>query len=255
MSALVRLEQGKAVADSRDVATAFGKQHQHVLRSIDGLLTDRPDLASNFGRKVYPVATGDGGKRHARAFDMDRKGFMLLVMGFTGEKALSLKVEWIDAFDAMEQALRAPRAMNDVDVLEDPDAVATIDLMVKKLAVVRETRRMFGMKMARAAWHELGILPGLAEAADPVSILPARVVSPLLRTVATWVEERCEVVPGYRVRAMDLYHAYLDWAKAAHVNADEIVSLTGFGRALTDMGVGQIRSGNVYRIGLKPCEG
>lgn len=254
MSAVVRLDHGKAVADSRDVASAFGKQHKDLLRTIRGLIGVRRDLERNFAPKVYPVATGDGGRRHSPAFDMDRKGFMLLVMGFTGEKALSLKVEWIDAFDAMEAALRAPVPVNDVDVPEDPDAVATIDLMVKKLAVVRETRRMFGMKMARAAWQELGILPGLAVAAEPSGILPAHLVSPLYSSVAKWVEERCEIVPGHRIASMVLFHAYLDWAKATGEEPGQILSLTGFGRALTAMGVGQFKSGNVYRVGLKPLE-
>lgn len=255
MSALVRLEQGRAVADSRDVASAFGKQHRDLLRTIRNPVTAREDLERDFAPKVFPVAKGDCEKRHAPAFDMDRKGFMQLVMGFTGDKALSLKVDWIDAFDAMEAALRAPLPGNDADPIDDPDAVATIDLTVKKLAVVRETRRMFGMKLARAAWHQLGILPGLAEAAEPAALPPSHLVSPLHRSVARWVEACCELVPGHRVPSMALFHDYLDWAKATGLAAEEIVSLTGFGRALTAVGVGQIKSGNVHRVGLKPRAG
>ena len=37
---------------------------------------------------------------------MDRKGFVLLSMGFTGEKALKFKIAYIDAFDRMEEELR-----------------------------------------------------------------------------------------------------------------------------------------------------
>ena len=36
----------------------------------------------------------------------DRKGFVLLAMGFTGEKALQFKIAYIDAFDRMEEELR-----------------------------------------------------------------------------------------------------------------------------------------------------
>ena len=36
---------------------------------------------------------------------MDRKGFVLLAMGFTGEKALQFKIAYIDAFDEMERQL------------------------------------------------------------------------------------------------------------------------------------------------------
>jgi hypothetical protein len=37
---------------------------------------------------------------------MDRKGFTLLAMGFTGEKALDFKIAFIDAFDKMESQLK-----------------------------------------------------------------------------------------------------------------------------------------------------
>lgn len=39
---------------------------------------------------------------------MDRKGFSLLAMGFTGAKALDFKCAFYDQFERMEEALRAP---------------------------------------------------------------------------------------------------------------------------------------------------
>lgn len=155
---------------------------------------------------------------------------------------------------ASDFALPAALGANAVDPLEDVAGESAVDLLRTKLAVVREARRMYGLKVARIAWEQLGILPGLADAAERAAVLPSHLVSPLFKSVATWVEERCEVVPGYRVRAMDLYYAYLDWAKATDLSQDEIVSLTGFGRALTTIGVGHLRSGNVYRVGIRPCE-
>ena len=38
---------------------------------------------------------------------LNRDGFMLVVMGFTGEKAMELKWNYIQAFNAMEQALKS----------------------------------------------------------------------------------------------------------------------------------------------------
>jgi phage regulator Rha-like protein len=37
---------------------------------------------------------------------MTRDGFVLLAMGFTGKEALKWKIQFIEAFNAMEQALR-----------------------------------------------------------------------------------------------------------------------------------------------------
>ena len=40
---------------------------------------------------------------------MNRDGFSLLVMGFTGKKALEWKIKYIQAFNAMEEELRKPK--------------------------------------------------------------------------------------------------------------------------------------------------
>jgi hypothetical protein len=39
---------------------------------------------------------------------MDRDGFTLLAMGFTGERALDFKLAYIEEFNRMEAALRTP---------------------------------------------------------------------------------------------------------------------------------------------------
>lgn len=73
------------VTNSRDVAEWFGKQHAHVLRSIDGILADGDeDDASNFGAVAYVDAKGES----RRAFEMTQTGFVLLAFGFTGREAL-----------------------------------------------------------------------------------------------------------------------------------------------------------------------
>lgn len=99
----VLAREGKAFADSRDVAAFFEKRHQHVLRDIRTLIERRPDLiGSNFGPFKIKDLTGETTSH----FEMDRAGFTLLAMGFTGEKALDWKLRYIEAFDKMEVALR-----------------------------------------------------------------------------------------------------------------------------------------------------
>nr|WP_305123473.1 Rha family transcriptional regulator [Roseomonas sp. GC11] len=46
-------------------------------------------------------------QRQTRSFDLTRDGFILLVMGWTGERAMRFKVAYIQAFNAMEAALKA----------------------------------------------------------------------------------------------------------------------------------------------------
>lgn len=60
----------------------------------------------NFGLTAYPVKSGVGTTRYVKEYLMDRKGFVLLVMGFIGEKALKFKSAYIDEFDRMETELQ-----------------------------------------------------------------------------------------------------------------------------------------------------
>jgi Rha family phage regulatory protein len=90
------------IADSRDVAEAFGKQHGHVLRSIQGLDCPPEFARSNFGASTYTDPSG----RTLPCYEMTRDGFSFLVMGFTGPKAARWKELYITAFNSMEPELR-----------------------------------------------------------------------------------------------------------------------------------------------------
>lgn len=108
---IVFTRDGEVFANSRDVAAYFSKQHAHVLRDIDALLKSAPELGlSNFGEGYYTLPA-TGSQQH-RAFDMDRQGFELLAMGFTGNKALRWKIAYVRAFKTMEDALRKPAVID-----------------------------------------------------------------------------------------------------------------------------------------------
>lgn len=107
---IVRLEDGVAVVNSRDVARHFDKQHKNVLRDIDNLLKSLISSNLSHGRHNYfreiltenPAVQG----REDRSYDMTRDGFTLLVLRWTGERALRFQVKYMDAFNAMEAKLR-----------------------------------------------------------------------------------------------------------------------------------------------------
>ena len=89
-------------ADSRDVAACFGKTHFHVVAAIRELIAKG---VTNF--RETPYIHPQNGQSYT-AFLMDRDGFTLLVMSFTGKKALQWKMAYIAAFNAMEAALTKP---------------------------------------------------------------------------------------------------------------------------------------------------
>lgn len=101
-STLVIQEHGTPMANSKDIAAHFEKRHDHVMRDIDGLKKDLP----NFGEMFVETKIADKYNRQQRAYLMNRDGFSLLAMGFTGKAALEWKVKYIEAFNAMEASLR-----------------------------------------------------------------------------------------------------------------------------------------------------
>ena len=95
---------GKPAADSRDVAAFFEKRHSHVLDAIRDLIAKSGALLEP---KFRPLKINDLTGESTSHYEMDRDGFMLLAMGFTGEKALKWKLRYIEAFNRMEERLKA----------------------------------------------------------------------------------------------------------------------------------------------------
>lgn len=109
---------GEVFATSRDVAAFFGKRHDHVLRDIGNLFASEPSLGlANFGETPY-VEPSNG--QTYRMYEMDRDGFTLLAMGFTGSKALKWKLAYIAAFNAMEAECRRISQSGPAIDLNDP---------------------------------------------------------------------------------------------------------------------------------------
>lgn len=91
-------------ASSRQVAEKFEKEHRHVLESIDKLKDQMitAEFSALFIESSYKAGTGKNYKEYL----MTRDGFSLLVMGFTGEKVLRWKLDYIKAFNEMEKELK-----------------------------------------------------------------------------------------------------------------------------------------------------
>lgn len=87
-----------AVVSSRVIAERFDKQHQHVTQAIENLISENSLVKNMFYRSHYETDRG----RLYKEYLMNRDGFSLLVMGFTGKEALEWKVKYIDAFNRME---------------------------------------------------------------------------------------------------------------------------------------------------------
>lgn len=101
MGELVFMKNDQVVTSSRNVARDFGKEHRNVIRNIERLLKNE-QTHQMFYESYY---THEQNKQTYREFLMNRDGFTLLVMGFTGKRATDFKIEYINAFNEMEQKL------------------------------------------------------------------------------------------------------------------------------------------------------
>ncbi|WP_322997529.1 phage regulatory protein/antirepressor Ant [Castellaniella sp.] len=120
---VVKNENGRAMADSRDVAAYFMKRHDNVLRDIKNLNCSEGFRLLNFeGFKISDL-TGEI-TSHVM---MTKDGFSFLAMGFTGEKAGAFKEEYIARFNAMDAALQdRGRGVTAEDLLANPRQLLVI---------------------------------------------------------------------------------------------------------------------------------
>lgn len=94
-------------ANSLMVAKMFNKTHQHVLRDIAKITESKSGLSEefrvhNFVKSSYKDSTG----RKLPCYDMTRDGFTVLVMGYTGQRAMRFKETYIHRFNEMESFIR-----------------------------------------------------------------------------------------------------------------------------------------------------
>lgn len=105
MSDLINISNkgGQLVVSSRQIAGHFEKEHRGVLRDLDNL---KEGVAQNWADLFYETTYVHPQNRQTyREVLMNRDGFTLLAMGFTGQKALQWKLKYIEAFNRMEKAL------------------------------------------------------------------------------------------------------------------------------------------------------
>jgi len=106
MENLVTLEGKQALTTSLKVAEKFEKRHDNVLRDIERLLEDLADVSPKDALNFEEMSQDDMYGRKQRIFLMNRDGFTLLAMRYTGKNALKFQTDYIKAFNHMEDHIR-----------------------------------------------------------------------------------------------------------------------------------------------------
>ena len=145
MEELVIMQNQQAVTTSLKVAEVFGKRHDHILRDISNLRKDIP----NFGEMFLEGTEPDSYGRNRKMFYMNRDGFTLLAMGFTGQKAMSFKLKYIEAFNAMERQLVAKQ---DSYMIADP--IERAKRQIEEQKALKETQKQLEIAKPRIVFAD-----------------------------------------------------------------------------------------------------
>ena len=111
-------KDGKAYCDSLQVAQDYEKEHKDIIAAIEGkeragrndeigLIDGISQSEGNPADYFIKVKYKDSRNRQQPKYLMSRDGFMLLVMGFTGVKALRHKLAYISRFNQMEEFIHS----------------------------------------------------------------------------------------------------------------------------------------------------
>lgn len=95
----------QAVTSSLLVAETFEKEHRHVLEAIRKLIEGSAEISAYPMFEETTYINEQNGQSYPM-FLMNRDGFTLLAMGFTGKKAMQFKIEYIKAFNKMEATIK-----------------------------------------------------------------------------------------------------------------------------------------------------
>lgn len=132
MNELVIMHDQQAVTTSLKVAEVFEKNHRDVMRSIEGLRKNA-QAERMFAKSTYIHPQNH--QEFPMAY-MNRDGFTLLAMGFTGKKAMQFKLKYIEAFNAMERQLTAKQ---DSYMIADP--IERAKRWIEEQKVLQETQK------------------------------------------------------------------------------------------------------------------
>lgn len=178
---LVEIKNGQPTTSSLKVAEVFEIEHKHVLRDIRDLKEDvvknleSPNLdsvdLSMFQEDFYEVSNNN---RKYPMFNMNKDGFVLLVMGYTTKRATQFKLQYIAQFNKMEKFIKQqtePSLPQDyataleqlakqvrlneslqikVDQLSQPTLVEQTELLPNVLYSTEEIAQEIGYSSARA---------------------------------------------------------------------------------------------------------
>ena len=132
MGVMVTKANERILVDSRLIAKVFEKRHDHICRDIEKLISlekvlpnfgdisesqeacTKSGLSLDFINNNFILSKyKDSYGRYQKNYLLTRDGFTVLVMGYTGKKAMKFKESYIKRFNEMEEKLLLVQTLRD----------------------------------------------------------------------------------------------------------------------------------------------
>ncbi|EJR01972.1 rha family phage regulatory protein [Bacillus cereus MSX-A1] len=119
---LVFESNGEVVTDSLTIAEMFGKEHKNIKRDILETISklaslqhnaEVDELGINFNTlKFEPIEYRDNRNRIQEKYILNFDAFMLVTMSYTTQKAMLLKVKYINEFNRMKNYIQSQQQVS-----------------------------------------------------------------------------------------------------------------------------------------------
>ncbi|MGE6682971.1 ORF6C domain-containing protein [Bacillus thuringiensis] len=119
---LVFENNGEVVTDSLTIAEMFGKEHKNIKRDILETISklaslqhnaEVDELGINFNTlKFEPIEYRDNRNRIQEKYILNFDAFMLVTMSYTTQKAMLLKVKYINEFNRMKNYIQSQQQVS-----------------------------------------------------------------------------------------------------------------------------------------------
>jgi Rha family phage regulatory protein len=214
-------QEGQLVVTSRQISEDFDKRHDNVMKDIDTLISNMgspQNLGHLFIESQYQ---NEQNKQWYKEYLLTRDGFSLLVMGFTGAKALSWKLKYIEAFNKMEKTIREQsKPLSAMDQLrlqyqvieEHEERVTKIESQLERLEVNPSQRKAIQNARHRRVSELLG---GKKTIAYKDSSFRAKVYSEMGRAFNNYFD-----VPAYDCTPKNRFKEALELIESYNLSVD-----------------------------------
>lgn len=162
-SDLVEVFNGEIMASSYDVAMKMGKNNSNVMRDARNIMKKLENSQPSILRgEIFKESTRTSRGREYQIIMMNRDGFSLLAMGFTGQKAFDWKVKFLNAFNMMESYIS--KALDIIPTMKE------LNILSRSLKQHKEVGSFHGRGLSNYKKNHLELIDKFKATLDVVQI-------------------------------------------------------------------------------------